>query len=120
MVEHGTGPAKEGRIPPVLFDVYIRYKRDTRAIVAWLAHHDSAERNCKRKLSINELFALATIAQKKAIDMPDTIAFHFREAIAARTQLSKFFRKHRDQGKKDRETPDHEYFTARWVNASKP
>ncbi|ERF77085.1 hypothetical protein EPUS_06303 [Endocarpon pusillum Z07020] len=43
--------------------------------------------------------------------MPDIIDFQFREAIAARTQLSKFFRSESPPGLEDRETINHEYFT---------
>lgn len=43
--------------------------------------------------------------------MPDVIDFQFRETIAARTQLSKYFRNEEASEVEDMETTNHEYFT---------
>lgn len=56
---------------------------------------------------------LAETVQRKAVMMPDTVDFHFREAIAARTQLSKIFRREGIPEVEDQETANHEYFTTR-------
>jgi len=103
----------EGRIPSSLLDLHVQYKRDTKAVTAWLVSHGTSRYKRLRTLSIKDLFSLAEIIQTKAVEMPDTVDFHFREAIAARTQLSKFFRRVSGQGTDDQETSNHEYFTAR-------
>lgn len=101
----------ESRISPSLLETYVRYKRDTRAIIAWLMTHGA--RNYKRfqTVSIRDLLVFAQKIQRRGLVMPDTIHFHFREAIAARTQLSKFFRREATAGSDDRDTVNHEYFT---------
>lgn len=106
-------PTTEGRIPPSLLDIYVRYKQDTRAIIAWLMSHGTRKYKRFRTVSIRDLLGLAEIAQSKAVVMPDTIDFHFREAIAARTQLSRFFRREGLPGVDDEATVNHEYFTTR-------
>ena len=104
----------KGRIPSSLLTVYVRYKQDTRAIVAWLVSHGSQEYRRLQTLSIRDLLGLAEIAQKKAVPMPDIIDFQLREAIAARTQMSEYFRTACSRGQDDQqETCNHEYFTRR-------
>lgn len=102
----------EGRIPSGLLKIYVQYKQDTRAIVAWLISHGKREYKGGPTLSINDLFKLAAIVQKTAVELPDILHFHFREAIAARKQLSNFFR---NVGlRDDHQTANHEYFTERY------
>ena len=99
-----------------LFDEYVRYKQDTRAVIAWLTRHGSNTRDCgcATGLTIPDLFRLAAVVQAKGMRMSDTIAFHFRAAIAGRARLSKSFRKRNlTDGGENRETCNHEYFTAR-------
>lgn len=103
----------EERIPPSLLDIYVRYKQDTRAIIAWLVSHGTCNYKHFRTFSIRDLLGLAEIVQTKAVVMPDTIDFHFREAIAARTQLSRFFRREALYGVDDEATVNHEFFTSR-------
>ncbi|KAL6720015.1 hypothetical protein ACLMJK_001936 [Lecanora helva] len=78
--QHHSG----GKIPSNLLDTYVRYKQDTRAIVAWLLSHGTAKYKRLKEVSIRDLVSLAGIVQKKAVIMPATVDFHFREAIAAR------------------------------------
>lgn len=103
--------SSNGRIPSDLFEVYVRYKQDTRAIVAWLIRCAPSKHDTN--LSIQDLFDLARVVRDKAVKMPDNIAFHFREAIAARMQLSNFFRGASVKGVCHRETLNHEFFTMR-------
>ncbi|KAL8788865.1 MAG: hypothetical protein Q9195_007079 [Heterodermia aff. obscurata] len=106
---HRTQPQPcDGRIPPSLLEIYVRYKIDTRAIVAWLVSHGPRKCAHPQPLSIQELFGLASIVRARAVKMPENIAFHFREAIAARKQLSKFFRKTSVNGEDTQETLNHE------------
>ncbi|KAK3175945.1 hypothetical protein OEA41_007267 [Lepraria neglecta] len=102
---------KEGQIPSGLHSTYVQYKQDTRAVVAWLLSHGTSDYKCRTTLSISDLVGLAEIIQRKAVEMPDTIDFLFREAIKARTQLSNFFRRTSSKGKNDEETLNHEHFT---------
>lgn len=111
MLQRTRSSTCDGRIPSSLLDVYFRYKQDTRAIVAWLIGHAPSRQTRPEALSIQDLFALARVVRAKAISMPENIAFHFREAIAARRQLSKFFRKY--TAGEDEKTLNHEYFTTR-------
>lgn len=115
MLDCAAHQTSVGRIPSSLLDLYVQYKQDTRAVIAWLVSHGTSRYKGLRMLSIKDLFSLAEMVQTKAVEMPDTIDFHFREAIAARTQLSKFFRRASSQGTNDQETSNHEYFTTRWV-----
>lgn len=100
-------------ISPDLMDTYVRYKQDTRAIIAWLIGHGMPKQGCFQTVRIKDLLDIAETVQRKAVVMPDMIDFHFREAIAARTQLSKIFRKEALPGVQDQETLNHEYFTTR-------
>lgn len=101
------------RTCPSLLQTYVRYKQDTRAIIAWLISHAKGKNACLKTISIRDLLDLAETVQKKAVVMPDTIDYHFREAIAARTQLSKIFRREGIPGLDDEDTLKHEYFTTR-------
>ena len=102
-----------GQIPPSLFDLYVQYKQDTRAIVAWLMSHGTSKFKNLHTISIRDLLGLAEVVQKKAVVMPDTIDFQFREAIAARTQLSNFFRTKNGLELTSDDTVNHEFFTER-------
>lgn len=78
-------PSSGGRIPPSLFDVYVQYKQDIRAIVAWLMNYNTSKVKDLYRISIRDLLGLAEVVQRKAAIMLDTIDFQFREVIAART-----------------------------------
>ena len=105
--------SNEGRVPPSLFDLYVQYKKDTRAIVAWLISHGSSKFKNLQSVSIRDLLGLAEVVQKKAVVMPDTIDFQFREAIAARKQLSNFFKSENTHQVLAEDTVNHEFFTER-------
>lgn len=108
---HSTSSGE--RITPSLFDVYVRYKKDTRAIIAWLMSHGTSKSKSIHTMSIRDLLGLAEVVQKKAVVMPDTIDFQFREAIAARTQLSNFFKTNSGPDSAAKDTINHEFFTER-------
>ena len=112
-ISHQSPPASGDRIPPSLFDLYVQYKKDTRAIIAWLLSHGSSKFKNLRSISTRDLLGLAEVVQKKAVVMPDTIDFQFREAIAARKQLSNFFRTESDHQVIAEDTINHEFFTER-------
>ncbi|KAK5715239.1 hypothetical protein LTR17_016920 [Elasticomyces elasticus] len=101
------------RLPPDLFKLYVQYKHDTRAVVKWLAHHGDGKITHTEKFAIHELFQLAACILFKGIELPSIIAFHFREAIAARRRISKSFQKANAEDVVDQDTCDHEHFTAR-------
>ena len=109
---HSTPPSG-GRIPPALFDLYVQYKQDTRAIVAWLMSHGTNKFRRLQRISIRDLLGLAEVVQSKAVVMPDTIDFQFRQVIAARTQLSNFFRTKSGPEVTVEDTINHEFFTER-------
>lgn len=115
MLNYATRKASEERIPSNLLDVYVQYKQDTRAAITWLVSHGTRKYKRLQTLSIKDLFGLADIVQNKAIEMPDSIDFHFREAIAARSQMSKYFQRTMVEGTNDQDNAQHEYFTARLV-----
>ena len=104
----------EGRLPSALLHTYVQYKGDTKAVIEWLVTHGSSKYRRMRSVSIKDLFKLAETIKQKAIQMPDSISFHFRAAIAARAQLSRYFRKHCASSLGElAETQNHEYFTTR-------
>ncbi|KAK4986086.1 hypothetical protein LTR50_005546 [Elasticomyces elasticus] len=105
-------PTSGGPLPPNLLDIYVRYKHDTRAIIAWLVSYGTRKYKRLQKVSTRDLMELAEIIRKKDVIMPENIDFYFREAIVARTQLSKFYRKTISPTASDQETIHHEYFTA--------
>lgn len=106
-------PPSGGRIPPSLFDLYVQYKQDTRAIIAWLMSHGTSRFKSLHPISIRDLLGLAEIVQEKAVLMPDTIDFQFRQVIAARTQLSNFFRRKGGPDVTAEDNVNHEFFTER-------
>lgn len=115
MLDYATRKASEGRIPSNLLDIYVQYKQDTKAALAWLVSHGTSKYKRLQTLSIKDLFDLAEIVQFKAIEMPDSIDFHFREAVEARSQMSKYFQRTMGEGTIDQDNAQHEYFTARLV-----
>ena len=113
MLLNTTSIGTTGRIPSSLLELYVRYKQDTRAIIAWLMRHGAPKCQRLETISVGELLSLSEAVQRKAVAMPDTIDFQFRQAIAARTQLSNFFRREACSGSVDQDTVNHEYFTTR-------
>jgi hypothetical protein len=113
MLFNPSHATNSGLVAPSLLDIYVRYKQFTRAIVAWLVSNGTRKHECLKTVSIKDLLDLAEAVQKKRVVMPDTIDFQFREVIAARSQLSRFFRKESLAGVYDRETLNHDYFTTR-------
>ncbi len=75
--------------------------------------HGSGKSKNSHEVSVRDLLGLAEMVQKKAVVMPDTIDFQFREAIAARRQLSKFFKADNGTEAINEDTTNHEYFTER-------
>ncbi|KAL9092881.1 MAG: hypothetical protein Q9165_004299 [Trypethelium subeluteriae] len=104
---------KQGqRISAGLFNIYLNYKHDTKAIIGWLIDHGNSRYDAPKALAIKDLVALASVVQEKAIRMPDLIHFQFQQAIKARGHLSKCFRKDDLHGANEQSTCDHEFFTA--------
>ncbi|KAL8933478.1 MAG: hypothetical protein Q9211_005759 [Gyalolechia sp. 1 TL-2023] len=110
----GTGQLHDAPMAVHLFDVYVQYKKDTRAIILWLLSHQQTDHVRSQKLSVRDLLAIAECICAKAITMPDIIAFHFRQAIAARNYLSKIFRKASTEKTVAAATENHEFFTSRY------
>ena len=101
-------------LPPDVLDAYVRYKKGTRAIVAWItSQYGSDTYRGARSLPLKLLAELATSIADKLREVPDVVHFHFKETIAARKQLSKHFRGHVDKSSVDAGTVNHEHFTSR-------
>jgi len=111
MLINATHATSTGRVPPELLDIYVRYKQGTRAIIAWLTKYRCRKNRTLHTVSIRDLVELAQVVRSKAVPMPGVIDFQFRETIAARTQLSKYFRNEEASEVEDVETTNHEYFT---------
>ena len=130
----GRGSGIPVGIPPSLFDTYLRYKQDTRAVVSWFlsqtefstSSSPTSSPSCKHHaknihhVSIRDLARIATKICKSSVVLPPTIAYQFREMIRARHLMSSFFRKM--ESEKDgrragiigtKTTEDHEFFTTR-------
>ncbi|KAL9042399.1 MAG: hypothetical protein Q9180_000626 [Flavoplaca navasiana] len=93
-----AGQSQRGDASPTteLFGLYVQYKKDTKDIISWLLSHQPAKSSIPlpERLSVRDLVAVADqICASAAIAMPDVIAFQFRQAITARTYLTKVFRK---------------------------
>ena len=119
MLQYPIRSTREEHIPSNLLQTYVQYKQDTKAVIGWLVSHGTIKYKRMRTLSIKDLFSLAEIVSKNAITMPDLIDFHFRQAIAARTQLSKHFRRQSVGGQTvvGEETVNHEHFTTRYASS---
>lgn len=100
-------------LPPDVLDAYVRYKKGTRAIVAWVVQYSPSKYAGARSLPIKELARLAASLTGKIKQLPDVIHFHFKETIAARKRLSKYFKGFRDESLEDLGTVNHEHFTTR-------
>ena len=112
MSDGGTQKLGGGRIPSNLIHTYVQFKRDTRAVIAWLVGHGTSKYKRLTTLSLQDLLSLAEIVQIKAVEMPSTIDFQFREAIAARNQLSQWYRRVQDRYEGDhQDTCNHKHFT---------
>ncbi|RMZ87864.1 hypothetical protein DV736_g4898, partial [Chaetothyriales sp. CBS 134916] len=98
-------------LPPEILDAYVRYKKGTRAIVSWIVQFGPPEHAGARSLPLKEMARLGLAAVEKLKELPDVIHFHFRETIAARTRLSKYFRGSIDVSSEDVDTVNHEHFT---------
>lgn len=110
-----TGQVHDAPMTMHLFDVYVQYKKDTRAIIMWLLSHQQADDVRPQNVSVRDLLAIAECICAKAVPMPDIIAFHFRQAIAARTYLSKIFRKASKEETNSAAMENHEFFTSRSI-----
>ena len=104
----------DASLPANLFDIYVQYKKDTRAIVLWLLSH-APSKDAPRQLSVRDLLRMADAIRVKAVAMPEIVAFHFRQAIAARTYLTKIFRKVSNEKGAEVGDENHEFFTSRWA-----
>lgn len=115
MLVQGTYSSDGVRISQDLLTTYVRYKQDTRAIITWLLQHGTSRFRSLKTISIRDLMGLAEVVQKKAVVMPESIDFQFRQAIAARTEISRHFRQNSEAFVDDRETTtqNHEFFTTR-------
>jgi len=100
-------------LPPDILDAYVRYKKGTRAIVAWAVQYGPSSYQGVKTLPIKELASLMQTVSSKIEGIPDVIHFHFRETIAARKRLSKYFRGNIDESEDNVDTVNHEHFTTR-------
>ena len=101
-------------LPPDILDAYVRYKKGTRALVAWITAQYGSDRYLgARSLPLKLLAELTTSIADNLREVPDVIHFHFKETIAARKQLSKHFRGNIGKNPIDAGTVNHEHFTSR-------
>lgn len=115
-----AGESLRGDASPTteLFRVYVQYKKDTKAIISWLLSHQPAKSSIPlpERISVRDLVAVTDrICASTAVVMPDAIAFQFRQAITARTHLTKVFRKVSRGSRDSACTENHEYFTSRSI-----
>lgn len=111
-----VGETHNGSLTTNLFNVYIQYKKDTRDVVSWLlSHHSPKGANARTRISVRNLIAIAEHICAEATDMPEVIAFQFRQAIAARNYLSTALRRVSKADGEPLDTENHEFFTSRCV-----
>ncbi|KAL9015153.1 MAG: hypothetical protein Q9173_000221 [Seirophora scorigena] len=108
-----AGLTQDTSLTTNLFDVYIQYKKDTRDIISWLlSHHPDKGAGVRTRISVRDLIAIAECICAEAMDMPEVIAFQFRQAIMARNYLSKAFRRVSKADGEPSSTENHEFFTS--------
>jgi hypothetical protein len=99
-------------MPKEILDDYVRYKQGTRAIIAWLLKYTPSGYS-QSKVSLRDLSNIVSSLVGKFKDLPDAIHFYFREVIASRNRMSKYFRSNVDNNQADDCTLSHEHFTDR-------
>ena len=104
-------------LPSDVLDAYVRYKKGTRAIVSWIVQYGPTRYAGVKSLPLKELARLIAAVTAVLKEVPDVIHFHFRETIAARKRLSKYFRGNVDDTYDASDTVNHEHFTDRYVSA---
>ena len=103
---HSTG---SGSLPSDLLDLYVRYRQGTRAIITWLVHHST--QTYSTTITIRDLLKVCETVCAKTIPMPEMIDYYFRDTIAARTRLTRFFPLEDAPRWEDATTASHDYFT---------
>ncbi|KAL8647765.1 MAG: hypothetical protein Q9210_005362 [Variospora velana] len=108
-----AGQTHDASLTTNLFNIYIQYKKDTRDVVSWLlSHHSPKGASARTRISVRNLIAIAEHICAEATDMPEVIAFQFRQAIAARNYLSKALRRVSKADGEPLDTENHEFFTS--------
>jgi hypothetical protein len=105
-------------LPQDLLDVYLRYKRNTRAILQWLLQHGPEPEKPVKSVTLREMETMARTVREKISSIPDILHFYFRETISDRSKVSKYFLKQSSAATKDQATINHEHFTATQVTLS--
>ena len=101
-------------LPPDLSDVYVNYKRSTRAVIAWLCQCASINFDQSKRFSLGDLTAFAITACELRCQLPEAVDFQFRETIRAREYLSRRFRCEERHTGASTETENHEFFTKKY------
>jgi hypothetical protein len=100
-------------LPSDVLDAYVRYKKATRALLVWFQTQSRSKLPLRKSLAIKELEELACEVIKNVSEIPENIDFYFREAIAGRNVLSKFYHNRTTIDiEAESCTSDHEHFTA--------
>jgi hypothetical protein len=105
-------------LPSDVLETYVRYKKGTRAIVSWIVQYRPSKYHRVKSMPLKELAGLAASLAGVVKELPDVIHFHFRETIAARKRLSKYFRGNVDKSQQAVDTVNHEHFTTRYVSVT--
>ncbi|KAK5447950.1 hypothetical protein LTS15_009449 [Exophiala xenobiotica] len=103
-------------LPQDLLDVYLRYKRNTRAILQWLLQHGPEPEKPVKSVTLRELETMARTVRERISSIPDILHFYFRETISDRSKLGKYFLKQSSAATKDQAIINHEHFTATQVS----
>ena len=112
MLLNGSHKPTFSGLPPDLRNVYDRYKRYTGALITWFQKQDCRPGKVARSLTVKELEAQAEEISGKLKVLPDEVHFYFREVIADRTRLTKYYRTQVDETANNTTTAGHIHFTA--------
>lgn len=109
------------RLDANLYPVYASYKKDTNAVVRWIAtaasDHELGPDGTKWTLKELRL-AATTIAESKRTDIPLSIPYAFQNAIEARKDINSFYKQHTKID--SNETKKHEKFTETYYGSPPP
>lgn len=107
--------ASKGRcFRPDLLQTYLRYKKGTAIIAAWMKEAAGEKQLIPGTISsIPDLWRLARILQSKKTVVPSHIRSIFRHTVSARNSLSKYFKPKDTGSMTDVNNLTHEYFTSR-------
>lgn len=104
------GLANDTKLTPLLYDVFLSYKKATTTVERWLAA-TSRQADSTIRLTIREMQQAADVIKSKGVKVPDNIYYAFDKAIEARSEVTAHFKNWAVSGQDEENTASHQFFT---------